>query len=577
MRARVPQILALLAAVVVLTAVVTTAQEAAPEPAQRVGGLAFAEEVDVTVVNVDVYVRDRDGRPVKGLGVEDFKVFQNGVEMPISHFAELDEEVFRHRVTEAAQDVAVAPPTDVEKAPDELEIKPTWVVLYIDNENIGALDRNRVLRQVREFVTANLSDPVQMMVVSYQRSLKVAQPFTSDPHEVSNALRGMVMLTGGRDSRESTRRDLLRDIKDAVNRDYGTDSNTQEGAKLDMRQRVAAYAADEANELSFTLGALRQAVAMLSGIDGRKSVIYVSSGLPMSPGIGLMHEYAMTFHDQSILSLRGRYDGTRLFHELNSMANAQEVSLYTIDASGLNPLEGYDADSAYSRDPTASSLGAKDYQASLRYMAEGTGGLAVVNTNDVTAGLERISADLFNYYSLGYTVNVLNEDRVHRIEVELTGDRSYELRYRQRFVEKSIESRVQDRVFTSLMVDIDDNPMRLELEAGTPAPGSGTKWLVPIHLSVALDTVVLMTEGDELVGRLILFVGARDETGRSSEVQRQEHEIRLPAAEYETSGRERFGFDFRLILDAGQERISVGALDPISHQASYHSIVVAVP
>ena len=90
---------------------------------------------------------------------------------------------------------------------------------------------------------------------------------------------------------------------------------------------------------------------MLSGIDGRKSIIYVSSGLPMVPGIGLMHDYAMTFHDQSILSLRGRYDQTRLFHELTSLANAQEVSLYSIDATGLNPLEGFEAENAYSRDP----------------------------------------------------------------------------------------------------------------------------------------------------------------------------------------------------------------------------------
>ncbi len=101
-----------------------------------------------------------------------------------------------------------------------------------------------------------------------------------------------------------------------------------------MRQRVAAFAAEEADNLRYALGGLRQVVAMLSGIEGRKSIIYVSSGLPMVPGIGLMHDYAMTFHDQTILSLRGRYDQTRLFHELTSLANAQDVSLYSIDATG---------------------------------------------------------------------------------------------------------------------------------------------------------------------------------------------------------------------------------------------------
>jgi hypothetical protein len=316
---------------------------------------------------------------------------------------------------------------------------------------------------------------------------------------------------------------------------------------------------------------------MLSGIEGRKSLIYISSGLPMTPGIGLMHEYAMTFRDQSILSLRGRYDGTRLYHALVSMANAQEVSLYAIDASGLETLGGYDADAAYARDPTASSIGEKDYQASLRYMADGTGGLAVVNTNDVAGGLERISDDLFNYYSLGYTTNVRGEDRVHRIDVELTGKADYDLRFRRRFVEKSTESRVQDRVFTSLMVEVDDNPMALELAAGESAPGSGSQWLVPVHLSVPLDKLVLVPEGDELVARMVVFLGSRDEAGRSSEVQRQEHELRVPAAELEAARSRRYGLDVRLILDEGRQRLSVGVLDPISRQASYTTAVVTVP
>jgi len=297
----------------------------------------------------------------------------------------------------------------------------------------------------------------------------------------------------------------------------------------------------------------------------------------MVPGIGLMHDHAMTFHDQSILSLRGRYDQTRLFNELTSLANAQEVSLYAIDATGLNPLDGFEAENTYSRDPTSSSIGSRNYSDSLVYMAEATGGIAVVNTNDVSRGLGQISSDLHNYYSLGYTVNSSNEDRVHRIKVQLTGDRNYDLRYRRRFVEKSYESSIQDRVFTSLIVDIDENSMGLELTAAEAIPGSGTQWLAPIHLSIDLKTIALMPVGDELVGRVVVFVGARDEEGRNSEVQRQEHEISLPKAEYLAAGRERFGIDFRLLMTEGRHRVSVGVMDPITRQASYQRMVVSVP
>jgi len=560
-----------------VVAVSVAAQDSDPEPEDPVGGLSFVDEVQVTVVNVDVYVRNKKGLPVEGLGPEDFKILQDGVEMPISNFAELNAEVIQHRIAEMANQPVVLSSESAVEVPEDLEIKPIWVVLYIDHENIGSLDRNRVMRRVREFVTESLEEPVQMMVVSYSRSLKVVQPFTSEPREVTGVLRSMVKITGGREERESARQDLLRDMSDATAEVQGSQVNTRSGAQLEMRQRVSAFAAEEANNLQFSLGALRQMIAMLSGIEGRKSVIYVSSGLPMEPGIGLMHDYAMTFRDQSILSLRGRYDGTRYFKELTSLANAQEVSLYSIDASGLNPLEGFDASSAYSRDPTASSLGSKNYRASLSYMAEATGGIAVTNTNDVTGGLQLITNDLYNYYSLGYTVTASGDDRVHRIKVELAGGENYDLRFRRRFVEKSRESKVQDRVFTSLVVDVDDDTMGLELTAAAALPGSGTQWIAPMHLSLDLSKIALIPVGEELLGRIVVFVGARDEEGRNSEVQRQEHEIRLPKAEYLAAGKERFGFDFRLLLSEGRHRISVGVLDPITRQASYERTVVSVP
>ncbi len=560
-----------------VVAVSVAAQDSDPEPEDPVGGLSFVDEVQVTVVNVDVYVRNKKGLPVEGLAPEDFKILQDGIEMPVSNFAELNAEVIQHRIAEMASQPVVLSSESAVEVPEDLEIKPIWVVLYIDHENIGSLDRNRVMRRVREFVTESLEEPVQMMVVSYNRSLKVVQPFTSEPREVTGVLRGMVKITGGREERETARQDLLRDMSDVTAQDQGSQANTRSGAQLEMRGRVSAFAAEEANNLQFSLGALRQMIAMLSGIEGRKSVIYVSSGLPMEPGIGLMHDYAMTYRDQSILSLRGRYDGTRYFKELTSLANAQEVSLYSIDASGLNPLEGFDASSAYSRDPTASSLGSKNYRASLSYMAEATGGIAVTNTNDVTRGLQLITNDLYSYYSLGYTVKTSGDDRVHRIKVELAGGENYDLRYRRRFVEKSRESKVQDRVFTSLVVDVYDDTMGLELTAATALPGSGTRWIVPMHLSLDLSKIALIPLGEELLGRIVVFVGARDEEGRNSEVQRQEHEIRLPKAEYLAAGKERFGFDFRLLLSEGRHRVSVGVLDPITRQASYERTVVSVP
>jgi VWFA-related protein len=561
---------ALLAMIIGLAAQFAAAQDEAGDPTP-IGGLGFVDEIDVRVVNVDVFVRDSAGRPVTGLGREDFRLLQDGGEVPISNFAVLSKEVFQSVFSSAPRE---GPPLEAAAAERPIEIRPIFVILYLDNENLRPMDRNRVLRRVRSFVTENLEGPVQMMVVSYQRSLDVAQPFTDDPRAVNDALRGMTRMSGGMIERDTTRRAIIADLQEAKE---GTGATGRDQGPAAIRQRIYLYADEEANNLTFTLGAIRQAIAMLSGIEGRKSIIHISSGLPMSPGLGLMQEYASVFDDNSVMANRSILDRTRAFHELAAAANAQEVSLYTIDAEGLNPLDGGDAESAFGRDPVAASSAAKNFKDSLRYLADATGGLAIINTNDVTAGLEKIAADLFDYYSLGYVLKSGDRDRVHRLTVEVPAHPKYDLRYRHRFVEKSRATMVQDRVFSSLMVDVDDNLMELELTPGRPEPAAGTRWGVPLHLSFPLEKVALLELGGDYVGRVVLFIGAQDIKGRNSEIQRQEHEVRIPAADYEKALRQRFGIDFKLLLDEGQQRVAVGLMDQITRRASYERIVVTVP
>jgi len=549
--------------------------------AERVGGLEFIDEVDVTVVNVDVYVRDSKGRPISGLTADDFRVFQDGIEMPISNFVELDREIIEHRHVTSAADKVLPPPPKPEddKAPDTIDVRPVYVMIYVDNENLDPMQRNRVLRRVREFVTENLVGPVAMMVVSYERSVKVLEPFTDDPLAINTALRSLSKVSGGRATRDNDRRQIQEQIQEAMtNLERSQSTDDIRAVQMRFRQQITAFAEEEAMNVTFALEALKEAMSILSGLDGRKSIVYVSSGLPMSPGIGLMHEYATAFRDTGFMGRRFNTDRARAFQSLTSAANAQEVSFYTIDASGLNPLEGYGVESRFgASDPTASSLGMKTYQDSLRYMAEYTGGLAVVNTNDVAGGLELIRDDLFSYYSMGYTISNSGQDRVHKIDVELPGRSGYDLRYRRRFVERSRETQVQDRVYSSLMVDIDDNPMAVELQRGRPVPATGDRWTVPVKMVFPLAAIALLPEGDDFVGRVQLYIGARDVAGRTSEMQSQDHLVRIPADRIESARNEQFTIQVQLLLREGQHRVGVGLLDQVTRQASYERMVVTVP
>jgi hypothetical protein len=335
--------------------------------------------------------------------------------------------------------------------------------------------------------------------------------------------------------------------------------------------QMLGFAEEEANDLSFTLGTLREVVTSLSGLPGKKSLVYISNGLPMIPGAELFYAFANAYNDPSVVTLSARYDQSRNFQSLVAAANAQDVSFYTIGAGGLEHPDMGSAEYARPKDTMAASTGAATYLDSLRFMAEHTGGLAILNTNDFRAGLERVTQDIFTYYSLGYTVHRSGADKVHRVEVKLPEHPEYTVRYRRRFVEKSLESQVQDTVLSGLMFDLEENPMHIGLELGQPAPATTDRWTVPIHVSFPLRKVALIPEGEDYVGRVVLFIAARNPKGRQSELVRQEHEIRVAAADYEEAQRKRFGIDVALLMEQGSYRVVVGLMDQVTRQSSYQT------
>jgi VWFA-related protein len=564
---------AVLAAVLVLAGPLPAAKKT-PTP-RPIGGLTFTDEYELTVVNVDVFVRDKKGRPVKGLTRDDFKIYQDGVEKPISNFAVYTQEVFEHRFATPSPG---ATPTPQPKAAPAPEIKPIYVVIYVDNENLKPLQRNRVLRKLRQWVRDTVRPPMQVMVVTYQKSLKVVQPFTSDPREINEALRSIRMQTGGRVERDSARADII----DLMN-EYRDQERERPNAGRQNRQlflqayrQISAFADEEANNLRFSLGAMREMVTMLAGLPGRKSMLYISDGLPMVPGVDLIYEFMAVFHDQRILSLVSRYDMSKEFESLTAFANGQGVSIYAVETQGLKVESGISAEHRYTQDITATSVGSHNYQDSLRYLAENTGGLAIVNTNNVSPGLDLIRQDLYTYYSLGYTINASGGDKVHRIKVECPTHPEYKLRYRRRFIEKSLESRVQDKVMTALVFDLDENPMQVDVIAGRPAPATSDRWTVPVHITFPLRKVALIPEGDDYVGRVVLFVAARDRDGKQSDLQRQEHEVRIPAKDYDEAQRKRFSIDVNLLMEKGGFTVAVGLMDQITRQASYKAIKLRI-
>jgi hypothetical protein len=116
-------------------------------------------------------------------------------------------------------------------------------------------------------------------------------------------------------------------------------------------------------------------------------------------------------------------DNAQRFRALLTQAGRANISVYPVAASGLAAF-----DTSLAERTTATGTGVSPLVAdrnrlvnrvqSLRTIAENTDGIAVVNTNDLAAGMRRIVEDVSSYYLLTYySTNTRNDGRYRRIEV----------------------------------------------------------------------------------------------------------------------------------------------------------------
>jgi VWFA-related protein len=174
----------------------------------------------------------------------------------------------------------------------------------------------------------------------------------------------------------------------------------------------------------------------------RKAVIYISSGYDFDPFVeGRLEEQARRLgitdttdesgtmaaadrlrDSQNYKDIRSQQElaATDLYRELYDLikaANRANATLYTIDPRGL--IAGPDIDQDINMSDWSAFV--RESQDSLRVLAEGTGGIAIVNQNDFDKGLKRIDNETSDYYVIGYYSS--NPDpmrRTRRLEVRTT-------------------------------------------------------------------------------------------------------------------------------------------------------------
>ena len=569
-------------------------------------GLAQEEEItwetifrgttDVNVVNVDVVVTDRQGKPVTGLGAEDFRLFENGEPVEISNF---------YAASGAPTATARVPAAAAVEAAAEIPRRLHYMVLFVDQANIAETNRARILARLREFLLEHWREDLRVMVASNGRTLAVhSDGFATAPHDIFVALESIQRTISVGQRFDVERRQLLRDIGDLnVEACTGFFATTQGSGQQRFQSEICLEVTSDARSLlprirglaeqqmvhtRQTLGVVREFVSMAAGLDGRKSVVYISDGLPVRPGRALFDGLARRLDpiaDQ--IDVRPeletqRYDLSLSFEDLVTRANTGGVAFYTLysdrpaalDRGSASTTAGAGGNFGTWNSDVAAGI-ERTVQESLIIMAEETGGRYALGANNADVVLSGLIEDGDNYYSLGYLGEPLAEDKAREIRVDVSND-AWRLRFRRRFGDLTVVQRTEERTRAALLTDPESNPLEISVEALEQRPGDGDTFVVPLRIGVPLGRLVLLPGAAQHQAQVSIFVQVRNEQGKLSELTRHLCPIRIANDEMLAARGRSAACGVNLQMSSGMQRVAVSLLDEVAALDSTRAIDLEV-
>jgi VWFA-related protein len=341
------------------------------------------------LIQVSVVVHDGNRRPVTGLTAEDFEILEDGRPQPVSLFA-----------------VSASAPTDTASAAagvftNRLQSPSSGgvVAIVFDRLNTSFSEQMQARAHIIKYLgEIRPGDRVALFVLG-EYGLRILHDFSKDAGS------------------------LLR----AIQRAQASDSTALAGSQAmdQMETELSAFArgnlanmrAYYARILAYTsLEALEDVAAYLSGIPGRKNLIWVSSGFPFS-----ITQYGPGgTSDITFMSPETRR-ATRAL-------NTSDVAVYPVDARGLVGAFASHPSAPMQEFSTINTvMGPID---GLRHVADWTGGRAFYNTNDLGTAIHRAVGDSEQTYILGYyPSNQTWDEKFRKIKVQVQR-RGVEVRHR---------------------------------------------------------------------------------------------------------------------------------------------------
>ncbi len=491
-----------------------------PAAALLLSTLLCAQQPDIptfrastNLVIVTVFAKGKDGQPVRGLTKDDFVVLEAGKPQLISVFEFQEVE----NASEPESNIAAEPALAV-AAPAAARVVPPQpgairfrdkrlLVMFFDWSSMQPPEQIRAREAAQAFVRTKMTSSDLIMVATFSTRLKVEQEFTAD-REALLAL--FDRFLPGDDA------------------GLATEASTEEDTSED-----SMFTADESEFNMFNtdrkLAALEDTARSLQALPEKKALIYFSSGV----------------------SRTGVENQSQLRATTNAAVRAN-LSFYPVDARGLTaePPGGGIQTASMPRGNALFSGGAQNRQRSrqlgseetLTNLADETGGKALLDTNDLEAGITQAQRAMRSYYVVGYySTDDRRDGRFRRVQVRLNDaarNRTHSsLDYRQgyyaekdfkEFTSSDKEKQLQDALL--LGDPMTELPLALEVDWFRVPSG---KYFVPVIVKLPGSAVPLKKQGGAETTEFDFIGQIRD--SRSMAVAAVRDNIRIKLRERDTA------------------------------------------
>lgn len=379
----------------------------------------------VRLVAVDVVVTGSKEEPIPGLAKEDFEVFEDGKLQTISVFEEHQGAPPKHFK------LPPMPPNVYTNFP-VTESADSVNIILLDALNTPASDQSYVHAQMLKYLHT-IPPNTRVAIFTLASRLRMLQGITTDSSQLLAAINSEKAGPHASPLRPSAAE------SDADQRRVDFLTAESQAPPPAPNQIPAQYSADPISatkqfladtasfltesRIAMTLEALQQLGRYLSGIPGRKNVIWFSGSFPA----GVVPDADLPDPFSGVANFKEEIRNT------TDLLTTAQVALYPIAAEGLVSDTAFQVDNREigqkrvsmaaqdtMRQSRTAAMDLNASHASMEQLARDTGGQPFYNNNGLNDALTRVVNNGSHFYSLAYSpTNTKMDGRYRRIQVKL--------------------------------------------------------------------------------------------------------------------------------------------------------------